>query len=193
MYFLAFLALAAAAGATTPLAPPVAPHDKPLPQSKEALHDLCRGKELCWQLVRTVSDGLMLLEVKFVHEERFLGENDDFCDRREYWQIDAHGSRKLLSTDCEEQWGPDSQGPVTFFFESDGRLRLSYLEWQTDDRCEKITASLDWHTAKIVSTRRWVGQAKDSHTRCVNLKTSKDPVQIGAGIPGNPVISFHKD
>ena len=197
MCFLTLLALVAAAGATTPLGPPAfpppVPQGKPPPHSKEALRDLCRNQELCWQLVRTVSDGIMLLEVKFIHQERFLGEGDDFCDKREFWQIDAHGGRKLLATDCEEQWGPDSQGPVTFLFESAHHLRLSYLEWQTDDRCEKIIASLDWRTAKIVSARRWVGQAKDTHTRCVNLKVSKEPVQIGPGVPGNPVISFHRD
>lgn len=193
MRLLSLLALVATTGTTTPMTPIRAPHSNPQPQSQEALSDLCRGNELCWQVVRNVYRGIMLLEVKFIHEQRFVGETDDFCDRREYWQIDAGGSRRLLTADCEEQWGPDSQGPVAFVFDSADRLRLSYLEWQTDDRCEKVIASLDWDTGKIVAVRRWIGRATDSHSRCVNLKVSKSLIQSGAGKLGSPVISFHKD
>ena len=191
---LSWLLSATLAQPATPKALPVPPSEGTYsPHSPEALRDLCRGRDLCWQTLRVANEGTILLEVKFMHESRFVAESDDVCDQREYWHIDAQGTRRLLTRDCEEQWGPDSQAPVSLSFDAHDRLQLSYLEWQTADRCEKTIASVDWKTARIVSLRRWIGQAKDSHSRCVNLRSFKEVLEIGQGTLASPMISFHKD
>ena len=85
------------------------------------------------------TDGAVLLRVTFVRPQRYVDESDDYCDAREYWYIRGQ-ERILVTRDCAEQWGADSQGPVDVSF--DGRaMTLEYLEWQSSDGCERTVAS----------------------------------------------------
>jgi hypothetical protein len=124
-----------------------------------------------------------------MHEQRLLVPDDDHCDRREFWHI--HGPlRTLLTVDCTEQWGADSQGPVQFAFSGEN-LQIAYLEWQSSDSCEKSIVILDWETAKILSARRWSGDSRIQRLECVRLKPLKAAPSIGKGTIDSPLLMFH--
>ena len=46
--------------------------------------------------------GKPLRTVMFVHPTPVIDEDEDYCDRREYWHV-RDGKRILLARDCAEQ------------------------------------------------------------------------------------------
>lgn len=155
----------------------------------EALYsDLCRGSDLCRQVVLIRRDGVTLLRVSFIHSARFVADDEDFCDAREYWYINGQ-SRVLLTRDCAEQWGADSRGPVQPMF--DGKqLQLAYVQWQASDGCERAIATVEWRTGKVLSTKRWTGRSRAQRTECAQQKAMKVGVHQGAGSAADPLLDF---
>lgn len=66
-------------------AEPVGPAQASVKDGGSSVADLCRGSELCRQVVMQRTDGAVLLRVTFVHPQRYVDESDDYCDAREYW------------------------------------------------------------------------------------------------------------
>jgi len=160
------------------------------PATEESRYiDLCRGEETCRQAVLVRRDGVLLLRVSFLHPARFVDEDQDYCDAREYWHIKGK-DRLLLARDCAEQSGPDSQGPVQVTFNGK-QLELEYIEWQANDGCERSLVAVDWQTAKVGSGKRWTGQSRANRTVCGRQKIMKAAVRIGAGTASDPLIMFH--
>jgi len=132
----------------------------------------------------------MLLRVSFLHAARFVDDDQDFCDVREYWHIKGD-ARILLARDCAEQSGADSQGPVLLTFKGK-QVELDYIEWLSSDGCERTLVAVDWQTAKVISWKRWTGESRSGRTTCGKQKTLKEPLRVGAGTSSDPLISFHR-
>jgi len=131
-----------------------------------------------------------LLRVFFLHAARFIDEDQDFCDAREYWYIKG-ADRTLLARDCAEQSGPDRQGPVQATFDGK-RLRFDYLEWQASDGCERTVVDVDWNTGKVVSSKRWTGHSRAQRTVCAQQKVMKADPHLGVGSSSDPLIVLHR-
>lgn len=155
-----------------------------------ALRDLCGGYEPCRQVVLMRHQGVALVRVLFLHPAVFVEEDEDYCDRREYWHI-RENQRTLLARDCAEQSGADSQGPIAPLFER-GRLELTYLEWLSSDGCDKSVATIDWQTGKVVAIKRWTG-VSIQRRECRRLKPVKRALKLGTGTHGDPVVTFHRE
>jgi hypothetical protein len=184
-----FLAVDAAAPSVAVSDQSVASKQVP-PDSEGALRDLCRGKDLCWLLVMTPPrGGAFIVQARFPPAERFIRPEDAYCDRREYWHV-VGSTHTLLASDCAEQWGPDSQGPVDLSVEGLG-IKLTYVEWEYDNQCEKTVALLDFGTAKLISSKRWAGVASRDRKDCRRQRPLKS-LPHGDGRT-TPLVIFNSD
>jgi hypothetical protein len=156
----------------------------------DALRALCHNVDLCWLIVLTPpTGGAFLVEAKFPNPKRFVRPEDAYCDRREYWHVVGH-THTLLAVDCEEQWGPDAQGPVHVAVQGK-RIKLSYLEWQYDRDCESAAATIDFDTARVVSVQRWAGVASSDASECHRVRPLK-ALAPGDG-KSSPLVRFRTD
>jgi hypothetical protein len=79
----------------------------------------------------------------------------EHCERREYWLV-RDGRSTLLTADCAAQYGADAQGPAEI--EAIGvRLSVRYVEFQENDRCELLDATLNLSNLQIERQVRRVG------------------------------------
>ena len=157
----------------------------------EGLRYLCHGSDLCWEVVLTPPvAGPSVVRVKFPDARRVVLPGDPYCERREYWHVSGV-VRTLLTVDCAEQWGPDSQAPVLLALGRD-KLTVSYVEFLYDNECEKAVARLELSNAKVISFKRWSGQATADGRDCGHLRSQKDGL-LGKGTLDSPLLQFHSD
>lgn len=168
-----------------------AKRSEPRGPEASALLSLCVGSDLCREVVLMRRDGVALVRVMFVHPAAFVDEDEDYCDRREYWHVRGE-KRILLARDCAEQSGADSQGPIEFRFDR-GKLELAYTEWLSSDGCEKTIIDVDWQTSKWLSSKRWSGTSTHQRRECARLKRVKFDLRPGAGTGDDPMVTFHRD
>ncbi|MFL5303830.1 MAG: hypothetical protein ACJ8F1_01400 [Polyangia bacterium] len=183
-------ALLAALTDPSPRSAAAAPAEQHAADQPEALRALCHNIDLCWLIVLTPpTEGAFLVEAKFPNPERFVRPEDAYCDRREYWHVIGN-THTLLAVDCEEQWGPDAQGPVHLAVQGK-RIKLSYLEWQYDRDCESASATIDLDTARVTSVQRWAGAASSDGSACRRSRPLK-ALPPGDG-KTSPLVRFRTD
>lgn len=113
-------------------------------------------------------------------------EDQDRCDRREYWLV-GPASRRLVAVDCEEQWGADSQGPADTVV-TGTKLSVRYVEHGSSDTCGIYAGTVDLVTFQIESERRLSGEALGHD--CVNQRIDTTAVPPGDGSPGRPLVTL---
>ena len=130
---------------------------------------------------------LEVVDLRIGHAPDTAGQDPDRCDRREYWLIGT-GQPKLITLDCEEQWGADSQGPVDTTI--DGvRMRIGYLEHQSSDGCEKDEIVVDLSNFAVEKHERWQGDAVQD--RCTLTKPLPPREPPGDGSPAQPLVKLN--
>lgn len=118
-----------------------------------------------------------------------MDEEEDYCDKREYWHVSLRG-RTLLAVDCAEQSGADNQGSVTVYF--DGKnLELTYTEWLSSDGCKRSVALVDWQTTKILRMKEWTGRSSPRRDVCSRTRPVKASARLGDGTLQKPLLLFH--
>lgn len=113
--------------------------------------------------------------------------DEDQCRRREYW-LQRPSGNLLLAADCEAQWGADSTGPAEVTLEGT-KLSVSYVEYQSDDRCETLHAVIDLQTANIERQERKTGSVTSN--RCKSERALKEMPPPGDGSSTRPLLVLH--
>lgn len=145
----------------------------------------CAGKSGCVQkeLASHRYGRLMRLELSASSEQ----DSMEHCQRREYWW---HGKNRdaLIALDCADQWGADSQGPVTIELKGDV-LVGTYLEFQASDLCERFEFEIGLPEVKAASSQRWSGESADG--TCSGWKKLRTAEKLGDGSDGQPLVQTH--
>ena len=128
-----------------------------------------------------------VVDLRIGHAPEIPGQDPDQCDRREYWLIGT-GQPKLITLDCEEQWGADAQGPVDTTIDGE-RMKIGYLEHQSSDGCEKDEVVVNLSTFAVEKHERWRGDAvQDQCTLTTRLQPREPP---GDGSPERPLVRLN--
>jgi hypothetical protein len=110
------------------------------------------------------------------------------CERREYWLTNG-AQRTLLATDCAAQYGADSQGPAEVKLA--GRsLTVRYVEFQEDDRCELVDATINLAAVAVERQERREGTV--AQDRCVPGNPHDAMPPAGDGSIGKPLLVLHR-
>jgi hypothetical protein len=96
----------------------------------------------------------------------------------------------LLAADCEAQWGADSTGPAELTLQGT-KLSVSYVEFQSDDRCETLYAVIDLETASIEHQERKTGSVATNRCKVERLLNEMPPP--GDGSRARPLLVLHAD
>jgi len=110
------------------------------------------------------------------------------CERREYWLTDD-ARRTLLAADCAAQYGADSQGPADVQLAGNS-LTVRYIEFQEDDRCELVDATINLVAIAVERQDRRVGRV--SQDRCIPEKPHNVMPPVGDGSIGKPLLVLHR-
>ena len=153
---------------------------------------LCRARSRCDVVRRRPIAGpsnVELVDVRLAHAPG-ANEDEEHCDRREYWLLQRSGE-VLLATDCETQWGADNPGPAEVHLLGT-RLIVKYVEFKSSEGCEIYEASMNLSPAiKIEKQVRWEGTARKD--RCEPKEQQEiSPAGRGDGSSGNPLLVLHR-
>lgn len=113
--------------------------------------------------------------------------DEEQCRRREYW-LQRPSGNLLLAADCEAQWGADSTGPAEVTLEGT-KLSVSYVEYQSGDRCETLHAVIDLQTARIERQDRKTGSVASN--RCKAERALNEVPPAGDGSSARPLLVLH--
>jgi hypothetical protein len=194
---LAFALLHGCGTGSTPSTPPVPPAAAPASGEPElaaarAAPDvaLCANRPRCVLAATRAIEGLpgaKLLTLRIADVADPSAE--ERCDRREYWLV-RQSRDVLISADCEAQWGADSQGPAELQLAA-GRLTIRYVEYQANDTCEVVDATIDLSSVTIERHSRQEGRV--AQDRCQALVASSAPLPpAGDGTPAQPLLVLHR-
>lgn len=174
---------------TSTSAPPSTTADGKPTTTSEYRDKLCTNRSNCdvdrVQRVDAVPEASL---VRAVITPQGIGSADDACERREYWLF--KGSRNtLLTTDCASQLGADSQGPAEVTL-TGSHLSVRYVEFQEEDRCELVDATIDLVAVVIERQERRVGTvARDV---CIPEGAHSITPPTGDGSPVKPLLLLHR-
>jgi hypothetical protein len=160
------------------------------PEATSAYRDnLCTNRSNCAvERVQSVDGVPEARFVRVVITPQSIGDDDDDCERREYWLV--NGPRNtLLATDCVNQLGADSQGPAEVTL-TGSHLSVRYVEFQEEDRCELVDATIDLVAVMIERQERREGSvARDT---CVPEGPHSITPPTGDGSPAKPLLVLHR-
>ena len=131
--------------------------------------------------------GGTLVTVRIAHA-RDASADEDRCDRREYWLSSLSGDA-LVAVDCETQWGADNPGPAVVRLQG-ASVNLRYVEFQSGDRCEIYTATVDATVPRVEAQTRAVGSVVKN--ACVPGKQRLPPAAVGDGSAKHPLLTLHR-
>jgi hypothetical protein len=126
--------------------------------------------------------------VKAVMPAPGTAQDDDKCERREYWLTDD-ARKTLIAADCATQYGADSQGPAQVVL-AGSSLTVRYVEFQEDDRCELVDATINLVTRTIERQDRRVGAV--AQDRCIPEKPHDVVPPAGDGSIDKPLLVLHR-
>jgi hypothetical protein len=153
----------------------------------EGIDSLCAGRERCAVTRRRPTGGARVVaDVRIAHQPD-AAEDEDHCDRREYWLIDGSKPR-LIAVDCEQQWGADNPGPADTSIAGE-KMAIRYVEYGSNDTCATYEGSVDTASFRIESERWMTGDVEGS--KCVNQRPSQDHTQPGDGALARPLVTLH--
>lgn len=115
-------------------------------------------------------------------------QDDGKCERREYWLTD-NARKTLLAADCATQYGADSQGPAEVKL-AGSSLTVRYVEFQEDDRCELVDATINLVTITVERQDRLVGAV--AQDRCVPERPHDRIPPPGDGSIDKPLLVLHR-
>jgi hypothetical protein len=152
--------------------------------------DPCQERPRCIVEYSQPINGLLgakLLRVSVKHPD--VGPDDYKCDRREYWL--AHDARNVLMvTDCRSQFGADTQGPADVQL-AGTQLAVRYVEFQEDDRCEVIDATINLSSIQVERQERRGGSVARDACNPDGAAILAPP--IGDGSVDKPVLVLHRE
>lgn len=184
--FVLIAALAACRGGATGIHSPEASV-----ASSWAADTMCAGRPACTVLrssrVAAAGGPLEVAELGFRHPAD-AGDDVVHCDRREYWLV-GPSSRRLIATDCAEQWGADNPGPAETTL-TGAKMTFRYFEGGSNDTCDTYTAVVDLNAFRIKSEERMTGDSTPSN-QCVNRRPSSKNVSPGDGTSERPLVVLH--
>lgn len=131
--------------------------------------------------------GTKLLRVSLKHPD--VGPDEYRCDRREYWLAHDAGS-VLIATDCTSQFGADTQGPADVRL-TGTQLAVRYVEFQEDDRCEVVEATVDLSSVRVERQERRGGSVVQDACKPEGAAMLVPP--IGDGSVGKPLLVLHRE
>jgi hypothetical protein len=115
--------------------------------------------------------------------------DEERCDRREFWLHRSEGDT-LIAHDCESQWGADTTGTATVKV-GRSRIEVNYVEYQSNDGCEILRASIRLIGTRVqVSQRRVVGTVRKN--RCIPTGRNVPIEPAGDGSAEHPLIVLHR-
>jgi hypothetical protein len=165
----------------------LAAHCAPLPRAPSA-PNLCRYRPRCTLTpIGSVGTGSQLLRAELLPAPA-PSSDEERCQRREVWLARAAGSVLLLA-DCAEQWGADSQGPAQLVLQA-SRLFVQYEEFQSNDACERLEASIDLGTLAL-EQQRWRGVVASE--RCRAEQALSEVPLAGDGSAEQPLLVLHRE
>jgi hypothetical protein len=188
------LALALACGGKSSTATPAVPvitesGAQSAPRATEADYDVCEDRQYCivgGQQGIDGAPGSTLLTA--VISPPAAPTSDEQCERREYWLVSTT-QKTLLLADCKLQYGADSQGPADVHL-SGRRLAVRYTEFQENDRCELVDATIDLVSVELERHERQVGSV--AQDRCVPDGPQEPVPPVGNGSVGQPLLVLHR-
>jgi hypothetical protein len=124
-----------------------------------------------------------------IAEPANVESGEEHCARREYWLSRAAGNL-LLSADCEAQWGADNQGPAQPSL-VEGRLNFRYVEFQSNDNCELVDATIN--LSSVAVERHDPQDGVVVHDQCEPRSASTLPNPAGGdGTASQPLLMLHR-
>lgn len=115
-------------------------------------------------------------------------EDEDRCDRREYWLSRPAGDL-LLAVDCEAQWGAENAGPASITV-SGTLATFHYVEFLANDACEIVDAVLRLPQGRIDAHTRQLGTVVGNACR-PSRKGAPIPAP-GSGMLDHPILLLHR-
>lgn len=115
-------------------------------------------------------------------------QDDDGCARREYWLI-AGDRSTLLAADCAAQLGADSQGPAEVTL-TGNFISVRYVEFQEEDRCELLDATINLVAVTVEHQERRVGTV--TRNKCVPEGAHSVIPPAGDGSQAKPLLVLHR-
>jgi hypothetical protein len=175
----------------TPAAPssaasPVAPEST---AQRSAVEGPCGNRPSCVVHSSESIEGLPHARlVKAVIAAPGSDRDEDKCERREYWLTNG-AQRTLLAADCAAQYGADSQGPAEVKL-AGSNLTVRYVEFQEDDRCELVDATINLAAVTVERQDRRAGSV--AQDRCVPGKPHNALPPAGDGSISKPLLVLHR-
>ena len=156
-----------------------------------SVRDLCWHRPRCSTAKRQPAVGVVGTEfvVIQVAPAPDASADQERCKRREYWLSGASGDL-LIAADCDVQWGADNTGPAEVRMNG-SRIEIRYIEYQSNDRCESYTATVDVVGPTIVSQNRLAGAV--SRDTCVPTQKRLPLPPAGDGALGHPLLTLHRE
>jgi hypothetical protein len=130
--------------------------------------------------------GAKLLRVSLKHPD--VGPDEYRCDGREYWLVRDAGNI-LIAADCTSQFGADTQGPAEIRL-AGTQLAVRYVEFQEDDRCEVVEATVDLSSVQVERQERRGGSVAQDACKPEGVAMLASP--IGDGSVGKPLLVLHR-
>jgi hypothetical protein len=151
---------------------------------------LCRGRPRCSvadRLSASSSDAGSIVILR-LGAPPDATEDEDHCDRREYWLSRPSGD-VLLAVDCDAQWGADNTGPASLSLRG-SLATFRYVEFLANDGCEIVEATLRLPQARIEThTRHW---GEFAGNQCRSSREVAPVPEPGAGTANDPVLVLHR-
>jgi hypothetical protein len=157
------------------------------PSQKPPPPELCAARPRCKVVQRRPvagGAGLTLFDLRLEHAPG--AQEEERCDRREYWVVGPRGNR-LLAADCAVQWGPDAPGPATTRLEGT-KLYLRSDELKANDVCELSAAVVDLATLRVTQGRR---RGTFVRRECVG-QSDAELFALGDGSAAKPLVTLHQ-
>jgi hypothetical protein len=174
-----------------PKAPtPIEPKGESDQSDRLAAPNPCQKRVPCLVEDSQPIDGLLgaaLLRVSLKHPD--VGADEYRCDRREYWLAHDAGN-VLIAADCTSQFGADTQGPADVRL-AGTQLTIRYVEFQEDDHCEVVQATVDLSNVRVERQERRGGTVAQDACKPEGATMLVPPV--GDGSVSKPLVVLHRE